>query len=78
MIKDITKELLYLIAVYQIKSKYRITVNDLKYLGLSIEDLLEYSQLISENKRYYHLHVTYNLIGLNLLIYKRSNNNEQY
>ena len=77
MKKDLTKELLYLLAGIQTKKQnIKISENDLKYLGLSIDDLLEHCKLITENNKYYHLHVTYNLVGLNLLIYKRSNNNE--
>lgn len=71
MKKDITKELLYLLAGIQSKKlNIKISENDLKYLGLSLNDLLRYCEILGENDKYYHLHITYNLIGLNLLIYK--------
>lgn len=72
MKKDITKELLYLISAIQLKTRIRATIKDLEVVGLTIDDIKKYCELIKENKRYYHFYVKIDniIIGLTLIIYK--------
>ena len=70
MKKDITKELLYLIAGIQTKTKCKISIFDLSFLDISLNDIENYATFITENKKYYHYCVYLCNIGLTLLIYK--------
>lgn len=72
MKKDLTKELLYLLAAIQLKTRIRATIKDLELVGLTIEDIKKNCELIKENKRYYHFYVKNDniTIGLTLIIYK--------
>ena len=59
-------KLLYLISGIQTKTKCRISVTDIAFIGLSLDDIEKYATFISENDRYYHYCVYYRQIGFNI------------
>ena len=63
-------KLLYLISGIQTKTKCRISVTDIAFIGLSLDDIEKYTTFISENDKYYHYCVYYRQIGLSLIIHK--------
>ena len=68
--KRLIIKLLYLISGLQTKTKVRISVADLAFIGIAIDDIEQYATFISENERYYHYCIYYRQIGLTLLIFK--------
>lgn len=72
MKKDLTKELLYLLAGVQLKTRCHISVKDLDVIGLSIKDIKRQCQLVKEHNTHYLFYVSNDkiIIGLTLIIYK--------
>lgn len=68
--KKMIIKLLYLISGIQTKTKCKISVADLAFIGLSLDDIEMYATFISENERYYHYCIYHRDIGLTLLIFK--------
>ena len=68
--KDLIIKLLYLISGLQTKTKVRISVADLAFIGISIDDIEDYATFISENNKYYHYCIYHRQIGLTLIIHK--------
>lgn len=72
MRKNLTKGLFYLLAGVQLKTRCRISVNDLETIGLTVRDVKKHCQLIKEHSTHYLFYVNNDkiIIGLTLIIYK--------